>query len=82
MGLLKKKEKKPKMERIMKRQERIFFDLNCRLMLKRTKATIVRTMREEVKMSMAKMLLQMMNEARKGWKWRSLLSRLMKDSSF
>lgn len=67
-GLVMKKERKAKDGRIMKRDERIFLDLKCRLMLKRTKEMIVRTKRDVVMMSIVKMLLQMMNEARRGWK--------------
>lgn len=63
-----KKERKAKIGRIMKRDERIFLDLKWRLMLKSTKETIVRTRRDVVMMSIVKMLLQMMNEARRGWK--------------
>lgn len=42
--------------------------MKLRLRLKRTKEAIVRMIREEVRMSTVKILLQMMNEARKGWK--------------
>lgn len=65
---MKKKERKAKIGRSMKMDERIFLDLKCRLRLKRMNETIVRTRREVVMMSIVKMLLQMMNEARRGWK--------------
>ena len=64
----------------MYREENIFLVLNLRLRLKRTKEESVRMRREELRMSMARILLHTMNETRKGWKWISLLSRLMKDS--
>lgn len=65
-GLLKKKEAKARIGRNMERHEKIFLDLKARLRLKRTKEAIVKTRREADIMSMAKMLLQIMNDTRKG----------------
>lgn len=67
-GLVMKKERKAKIGRIMKRDERIFLDLKCRLRLKRMNEMIVRTRRDVVMMSIVNMLLHMMNEARRDWK--------------